>query len=229
MDAIAGERIPDDAPRRRGLSLQQRGAALEALYAALDRTLADERDAAEACLRRAAEILRAAPPPPPASAPAQGGGGLAPWQVRKVTAHIEAHLDAPIRSADLAALVRLNPCHFSRTFRRSFGSPPLDYVIRRRIERAQRLMLATDAPLSRIALDCGLADQAHLSRLFRRVVGESPAAWRRARIDPDAAARVTDAARGAPPGPLKTPHRSAFRGQARKRIDETGMERYERC
>jgi AraC-like DNA-binding protein len=55
-------------------------------------------------------------------------------------------------------------------------------VIRRRVERAQGLMLSTDAPLSAIALDCGLADQAHLSRLFRRIVGESPRAWRRARL-----------------------------------------------
>jgi AraC family transcriptional regulator len=55
-------------------------------------------------------------------------------------------------------------------------------VIRRRVERAQGLMLATDASLSDIALDCGLADQSHLTRLFRRIVGESPRAWRRARI-----------------------------------------------
>ena len=45
-------------------------------------------------------------------------------------------------------------------------------------------MLSTDAPLSEIALDCGLADQAHLSRLFRRIVGETPRAWRRARSAP---------------------------------------------
>jgi AraC-like DNA-binding protein len=52
------------------------------------------------------------------------------------------------------------------------------------VEHAQRLMLATDAPLSQIALDCGLADQAHFSRLFRRFVGESPRSWRRARVSP---------------------------------------------
>ncbi len=38
--------------------------------------------------------------------------------------------------------------------------------------------------LSIIAVECGLADQAHLTRLFRRIVGESPAAWRRARVNP---------------------------------------------
>ena len=91
-----------------------------------------------------------------------------------MTSHIEAHLDRPIRNEDVAAIVRLNPSHFGRAFRNSFGEPPHEYVIRRRIERAQGLMLSTDAPLSEIALDCGLADQAHLSRLFRRLVGKLP-------------------------------------------------------
>jgi AraC family transcriptional regulator len=38
--------------------------------------------------------------------------------------------------------------------------------------------------LSEIAAECGMADQAHLTRLFRGIVGESPAAWRRARVNP---------------------------------------------
>jgi AraC-like DNA-binding protein len=54
------------------------------------------------------------------------------------------------------------------------------------------LMLTTDAPLGQIALDCGLADQAHLSRLFKQMVGDTPAAWRRAR-----AVSATFAGRGA--------------------------------
>jgi AraC-like DNA-binding protein len=50
--------------------------------------------------------------------------------------------------------------------------------------RAQGLMLATGASLSQIAADCGLADQAHFTKLFRRFVGDSPGAWRRARVPP---------------------------------------------
>ncbi|WP_407676446.1 helix-turn-helix domain-containing protein [Povalibacter uvarum] len=99
-----------------------------------------------------------------------------------MTSHVEANLDATIRNEDLAAIARLNPSHFGRVFRNSFGVPPHEYVIRRRVERAQGLMLTTAASLSEIALDCGLADQSHLTRLFRRLVGESPRAWRRARL-----------------------------------------------
>jgi transcriptional regulator GlxA family with amidase domain len=53
--------------------------------------------------------------------------------------------------------------------------------MRRRVHRAQGLMLTTTESLSQIAVQCGMADQAHFCKLFRRLVGESPNAWRRAR------------------------------------------------
>jgi AraC family transcriptional regulator len=45
-------------------------------------------------------------------------------------------------------------------------------------------MLLTDEPLASIAVACGLADQSHLTRLFHRIVGASPASWRRLRCSP---------------------------------------------
>jgi len=166
------------------LSPRQLGSVIAELVTALSSTLSGELEAAEECLGRIAAILKPLQRPE-ANTREQMKGGLAPWQIRKVMSHIEANLDQPIKSGDLAALLRLSACHFSRAFRNSFGNPPLEYVIRRRMERAQGLMLTTDAPLSEIALECGLADQAHFSRLFRRTVGESPAAWRRVRVSPD--------------------------------------------
>jgi PAS domain S-box-containing protein len=53
------------------------------------------------------------------------------------------------------------------------------YIMRRGVERAQETILLTDKPLSKIVLDCGLANQAHLTRLFRRLLGVSPGLWRR--------------------------------------------------
>jgi AraC-like DNA-binding protein len=101
-----------------------------------------------------------------------------------VLAHIEANLNTPIRNKDLAVIARLSEYHFNVAFRSSVGEAPHGFIIRRRMERAQGLMLSTEKPLSEIALECGLTDQAHFTRLFGRIVGESPAAWRRARIDP---------------------------------------------
>jgi len=108
-------------------------------------------------------------------------GGLAPWQVRCVSTYIEEHLSETIHCEHLSDLVDLSVSHFMRSFRDSFGCPPHAYLMKRRMERAQGLMLTTNTALGQIALECGLADQSHLSRLFQRFIGESPAAWRRAR------------------------------------------------
>ncbi|MBX5461301.1 MAG: helix-turn-helix transcriptional regulator [Steroidobacteraceae bacterium] len=96
-----------------------------------------------------------------------------------MAAHIEANLASTIRLSDLAKLVKLSHSHFCRAFKESFGQPAHAYVMRRRVELAQGLMLTTSEPLSRIAATCGMADQAHFCKLFRRLVGETPNVWRR--------------------------------------------------
>ncbi len=106
-------------------------------------------------------------------------GGLAPWQKRKIDQYVGERLGQVIRVEDLADLVGLSVSHFCRAFKGSYAETPHTYIMRRRLEQAQWLMLTTREPLSQIALDCGLSDQAHLSKLFRRRVGETPSAWRR--------------------------------------------------
>lgn len=112
-------------------------------------------------------------------------GGLAGWQKRRVLAHIEQHLDTSLLADDLAALVRLSTGHFSRAFKISMGETPHGYIIRCRIRRAQILMLETGDTLAQISYACGLTDQAHLTRLFRRIVGTTPMIWRRSWQQPD--------------------------------------------
>jgi AraC-like DNA-binding protein len=106
-------------------------------------------------------------------------GGLAPWQMHRLTRYIDSHLQDTLGIAILAGIARLSPAHFCRAFKVSFGRTPHGYVLHRRLECAQRLMLTTDASLAEIALECGLFDQAHLSRVFRRATGTTPNAWRR--------------------------------------------------
>jgi transcriptional regulator GlxA family with amidase domain len=178
------QQIPDEST---AASVDQLRSLVAELYMALNETLREERTNAEERLQRAAGMLgtlqardtRDRHPPTTTRI-----GGLAPWQVRRVLAYVDANLDKPIRNSDLADIARLSPFHFNVSFRQSVGNSPHEYVIRRRIERAQGLMLSTDASLSEIAVNCGHADQAHFTRLFRRVVGESPGAWRRARCEP---------------------------------------------
>jgi AraC family transcriptional regulator len=108
-------------------------------------------------------------------------GGLPAWQTRKIIAHVEANLSRRVHIGELARLLGLSASHFCRAFKCSFGAAPRDYVLRRRIEVAQALMLTTSEPLSSIAVGCGMCDQQHFARTFRRIVGETPSAWRRTR------------------------------------------------
>jgi AraC family transcriptional regulator len=84
------------------------------------------------------------------------------------------------------SLARLSEAHFSRAFKRTFGTSPHAFVIRRRVELATQYMLQTEAPLSDIALRCGFSDQPHLCKQFRQITGHTPAAWRRAHNGKDA-------------------------------------------
>jgi AraC-like DNA-binding protein len=113
------------------------------------------------------------------AAPDAGLGGLAPWRIRRLKVFVEKHLSQSIHIADLSRAVGLSVPHFARAFGRSFGEPPHLYLIRRRLDRARRLMLTSDMALSELAVACGFNDQAHLCRLFRQHTGRTPAAWRR--------------------------------------------------
>jgi AraC family transcriptional regulator len=174
-------------------SLDKLRTAVADLLRAVSGAFRDNPEEAYGCVSRAVALLALESPGATAgldrrgaksTAPSASRGGLAPWQNRKVSTFIETHLDVPICTADLAGLVKLSVFHFCRAFRESFDEPPHTYVMRRRIERAQGLMLQTRSSLAEIAVECGLADQAHLSKSFRRFAGESPGAWRRARVAP---------------------------------------------
>jgi AraC-like DNA-binding protein len=165
--------------------------AVTELFKALSCALRDDRDAAERFVEHAAGLLDAdallrdleLAHPRSDVAKAATRAGLAPWQIRKVKIHLESNLAGKILTQDLASIAGLSPFHFSRAFRDSFGDSPHRYILRRRIEHSQGLMLSTKASLADIALQCGLVDQAHFGKLFRRLVGETPGAWRRARVN----------------------------------------------
>jgi AraC family transcriptional regulator len=108
-------------------------------------------------------------------------GGLPAWQTRRVIAHVEANLSRRIPVQELARLLGLSASHFCRAFKCRFGTSPRAYVLRRRVELAQGLMLTTSEPLSSIAVRCGMCDQPHFTRSFHRIVGETPYTWRRTR------------------------------------------------
>jgi len=108
-------------------------------------------------------------------------GGLSAWQSRRLAAHVDANLSGKIVIKDLAASLDMSVGHFCRAFKRTFGMPARIWIRQRRIELAQGLMLTTGASLSEIALSCGMSDQSHFTRSFRRTVGQTPFSWRQTR------------------------------------------------
>jgi AraC-like DNA-binding protein len=113
-------------------------------------------------------------PPPPASA-----RGLNARQLRLVIGTINEKISEPITVSMLSSIAGLSRSHFSHAFRASVGRTPHAHIVRVRINRAMKLMLDGDEPLSEIALATGFADQAHFSKSFRRMAGTTPTQWRR--------------------------------------------------
>ena len=106
-------------------------------------------------------------------------GGLAPAQVRRVTEYVAAHLADNVGLAELAGVAGLSPHHFGGAFKAATGMSPHQYVIERRIERAQELLRNHELSLAQVALAAGFSSQSHLTTNFHRVTGITPARFRR--------------------------------------------------
>lgn len=106
--------------------------------------------------------------------PGAARGGLAPAARRRVLALIEARLATGVSVEELAREAGLSPTHFAKAFKESMGRPPHQFILARRLERARQLLGAPGARVSEVALATGFADQAHLTRLFKREFGVTP-------------------------------------------------------
>jgi len=141
--------------------------------------------ASRASLWRAVAILRAQGNrlPQTGGSIARMRGRLAPWQAKRVVAHIEENLSSALNATDLASLVNLSISHFFRAFKLTLGVAPFEYIAHRRVDLARTMLRNTTEPLAAIAIACGLCDQSHLCRLFRRFEGRTPSEWRRANAE----------------------------------------------
>lgn len=103
-----------------------------------------------------------------------------PPAINRVIAHIDANLGAHLQVARLADIAEMSRAHFVRQFSLATGTAPSDYVLDRRIERIERLLLATDLSVAAIARATGFADANYLAKAFRRRRGQAPLQFRAA-------------------------------------------------
>jgi len=92
---------------------------------------------------------------------------------------IDNNLDQRISVDRIARTAGIGPAHFARLFKKTTNTTLQQYIIRRRVDRARFLLTETQKPIAEIAQECGFADQVHLTRFFGRIVGTSPASFRR--------------------------------------------------
>jgi AraC family transcriptional regulator len=100
------------------------------------------------------------------------------WRLKRAIDFVEARLSGPVSLADLAAATGLTRMHFAAQFRAATGLRPHEYLLRRRIERSQELLLRRDISVVDVALSVGFQTQSHFTTVFKRFVGQPPLAWR---------------------------------------------------
>jgi AraC family transcriptional regulator len=106
--------------------------------------------------------------------------GRAPRSVLRAIDFLGAHSTRNPGLHEVAAAAGLNASHLVTTFRRATGVAPHQFLIRLRVERAQRLLRQgrRDASLSELSAELGFSDQSHFTRHFKRLTGTTPSAWR---------------------------------------------------
>lgn len=98
--------------------------------------------------------------------------------VLRIRRFVTARLSGPLSLDLLAAEAALSPFHFARVFRQASGQPPMTFVRRLRMEAAKSLLIGTPLPLKAVAAQVGMANEQHLSRVFKKVFGRPPRAMK---------------------------------------------------
>jgi AraC-like DNA-binding protein len=104
---------------------------------------------------------------------------LPKWRLKRVLTYIDSNIGEPITLTNLAATAGLSRMYFAKQFRATTGIRPHDFVLRKRIERAQQMLAATSDALVDIALSVGFQTQAHFTTVFKKIAGNTPYQWRR--------------------------------------------------
>jgi AraC family transcriptional regulator len=110
-------------------------------------------------------------------------GGLTPRQSSRAKDYMAAHFAEDMSLIDVARECGLSRGYFAKAFKTTTGVTPHEWRQRYRLDRVKSMLTQNATSIAEIALACGFADQSHLTRVFSRLVGDSPANWRRTNWD----------------------------------------------
>lgn len=106
---------------------------------------------------------------------------LQTWRLKRVDDYVENHLSEKISLAELAAVAGLSRMHFASQFRMATGLRPHEFLLRRRVQRAEWLLRESALAIVEIALTVGFQTQAHFTAVFKKITGCPPHQWRSAK------------------------------------------------
>jgi AraC family transcriptional regulator len=105
-----------------------------------------------------------------------------PSWFRRVTQRLHEEFRGPLSITALASDAGVHPVHLARVFRAHARKSAGDYVRDLRVRAACQMLRDREVPLAAVAAECGFADQSHLTRIFKRFVGSTPAQFRQAHL-----------------------------------------------
>lgn len=108
-----------------------------------------------------------------------GAGRLTKAHLNRLSAHFANCGGRRLSIREMADVVGLSESWFATVFRQTTQMTPLQWQLSRRIEMARMLLMDREMSIADISVQLGFSDQAHLTKVFRKVAGETPAAWRR--------------------------------------------------
>ena len=98
---------------------------------------------------------------------------------KQVLDYIAVNYSNNILLENMAAQADLSPSHFARLFKQTIGQSPYQFLMAYRIEQAKKMLDRPNKLMVDIAFNCGFSDQAHFSRVFKKIAGVTPKQYRR--------------------------------------------------
>lgn len=102
-------------------------------------------------------------------------------RIKKVLRFIDDSLSEELNNEQLSKLINVSESILLKSFKKTVGASPMQYVIKKRIDRARYLIITTDKKISTIASECGFNDMSYFAKQFKRIVGTSPKEYKKER------------------------------------------------